>query len=406
MRLRRILLYAPGAVGALLGLASLAYVYYRADGPPPNDADMVIVRRQVRDEDNGYVALHLAEGEIQGLREDWERLDPFPGPWTDGAWDQTVARKILEENDPVLMRFDAAAILPEFCAPALAKPPYSEFAQLLDLCGIRTRFQFMGGKETEAFDSCLKLLTFTARLECAQDGILHIIGIRDRRRVVDLLVHLLEKSQVESGLLQPIFGRLDALRPVKSAWADYVRGTYQESSEEAARLSEGHSDEFFGNNALVGWLFTQPNETRRLLLVHCRFMAEDRWKLRGTSSISIGLNYREYTKNCYGEFIAGNVRKVLEFMFEKVCNADFSISAAQVLFALKRYKSWHGDLPATLQDLVPEFLPKVPPDPYDLKPIRYSKEMKRLYAIDRDAVDSGGSDDTTEKQQRTFRIGF
>ena len=50
----------------------------------------------------------------------------------------------------------------------------------------------------------------------------------------------------------------------------------------------------------------------------------------------------------------------------------------------------HGELPDTLDDLVPEYLQEIPKDPYDGKPFRYSKEKKIVYSVWENMVDEGG----------------
>jgi hypothetical protein len=47
------------------------------------------------------------------------------------------------------------------------------------------------------------------------------------------------------------------------------------------------------------------------------------------------------------------------------------LRAAQLMVALRLYQSEKGKAPATLDALVPEYLPEVPADPYDGRPFRY-----------------------------------
>jgi hypothetical protein len=61
--------------------------------------------------------------------------------------------------------------------------------------------------------------------------------------------------------------------------------------------------------------------------------------------------------------------------------------------ALKRYHLRHGAYPATLNDLVPDFLSAVPIDFMDCKPLRYKPRTDGdflLYSVGEDGVDDGG----------------
>ena len=52
---------------------------------------------------------------------------------------------------------------------------------------------------------------------------------------------------------------------------------------------------------------------------------------------------------------------------------------SETALAIERYRLAHHDqLPATLQDLVPAYLPAVPADPFDGKPLRYQMSSERL----------------------------
>jgi hypothetical protein len=66
--------------------------------------------------------------------------------------------------------------------------------------------------------------------------------------------------------------------------------------------------------------------------------------------------------------------------------------------ALKRFQLKLGKLPETLNDLVPEFSPAAPIDPYDGKPLRYHPNADGtylLYSIGEDGKDDGGDPTNT-----------
>jgi hypothetical protein len=66
--------------------------------------------------------------------------------------------------------------------------------------------------------------------------------------------------------------------------------------------------------------------------------------------------------------------------------------AAMTAIAIERYRRKRGAIPDGLKQLVPDFLPEVPTDPYDGKPLRYVRQDAEylLYSIGRDRVDDGG----------------
>ncbi len=67
---------------------------------------------------------------------------------------------------------------------------------------------------------------------------------------------------------------------------------------------------------------------------------------------------------------------------------------AQVVIAIERYRLANNKLPDQLTDLVPTFLPSVPTDPFDGKPLRYKTLTKGyvVYSVGDDREDNGGKE--------------
>lgn len=67
---------------------------------------------------------------------------------------------------------------------------------------------------------------------------------------------------------------------------------------------------------------------------------------------------------------------------------------AQTALAIERYRLANGKLPSQLSDLVPAFLPFVPGDPFDGKPLRYKTLAKGyvVYSVGDDREDNGGTE--------------
>jgi hypothetical protein len=70
-----------------------------------------------------------------------------------------------------------------------------------------------------------------------------------------------------------------------------------------------------------------------------------------------------------------------------------SLRCAATLVACERYHLAHGSWPAQLSDLTPQFMEKVPLDPFDGQPLRYqlTPEAVMVYSIGQDLVDDGGT---------------
>jgi hypothetical protein len=72
---------------------------------------------------------------------------------------------------------------------------------------------------------------------------------------------------------------------------------------------------------------------------------------------------------------------------------EAELSQARIVIALRRYEVRKHALPERLDELVPEFLEEIPPDPVDGTLMRYRRRSARrslVWAIGSDEIDGGG----------------
>ena len=89
------------------------------------------------------------------------------------------------------------------------------------------------------------------------------------------------------------------------------------------------------------------------------------------------------TPNLLGENIVANVLVLGTMELPIRCRTAVRRSL-RVIIALHRYHKSHGTLPATLDELVPAFLPAVPQDPFDFQPLRWDAVKRSVYSIGSD----------------------
>jgi hypothetical protein len=65
----------------------------------------------------------------------------------------------------------------------------------------------------------------------------------------------------------------------------------------------------------------------------------------------------------------------------KSARMQFAVDAGRVACALERFRLANGNLPETLDALVPRYLDKIPPDVMDGKPLRYRRQSDGGYLI-------------------------
>jgi hypothetical protein len=86
-------------------------------------------------------------------------------------------------------------------------------------------------------------------------------------------------------------------------------------------------------------------------------------------------------------------------LHSRFAQRDAILRGMGLFCAIQAYRREHGSLPKTLDQLVPDYLPRVPKDPFGGKPFRYLKsgvpglpeDAWAVYSIGEDFTDDGGS---------------
>ena len=106
--------------------------------------------------------------------------------------------------------------------------------------------------------------------------------------------------------------------------------------------------------------------------------------------------------------VAPAIYPALMRAFHKAWIAQTAADLAVTALAIKRFELRHGRVPASLHELVPEFLPQCPLDGMDAKPLRYCVESDAtflLYSIGLDGKDDGGDGTHSNGGHFNFHYG-
>ncbi len=97
----------------------------------------------------------------------------------------------------------------------------------------------------------------------------------------------------------------------------------------------------------------------------------------------------------------------ISMVFESVARIEAINEAADAAIGIERFRRKHGKLPEKLDELVPEFLPQVPIDPFDGQPLRYVVDGDgcRVYSVGENGTDEGGEGDLEGDPDIVFRLG-
>ena len=83
-------------------------------------------------------------------------------------------------------------------------------------------------------------------------------------------------------------------------------------------------------------------------------------------------------------------------VLEASARREGDVAATRLIVACRRYEKDHGELPPTLDALVPKYIDAVPRDPFDGKPMRYDHDRAIIYSVGKDLIDQGGAKPPTD----------
>ena len=101
----------------------------------------------------------------------------------------------------------------------------------------------------------------------------------------------------------------------------------------------------------------------------------------------------------------GSLGPPLLYLFQRNDRIETRLLLLETAIAIAEYRTRNSVLPERLESLVPEFLPKIPVDVFDSKPLAYRrlKQGYLLYSFGLDGVDNLGDHNHWTSRARTFR---
>ena len=386
---------------------------------PRNDGDLRFLRPTVSSNENAFHLLEKAGEEIY-----WPESKESKGILDWNSWDAKQAGEILNENQKALGLIDAALLRPRFQAPEIQKigEEYAYLGNWKDISRVallRSIASFREGKEQEALDSTLRVVRFGHQIEdCGGAYIHYLVGSAVKLLALTTLRDMIEHSTLSCDAMQFCRQELDQLFANQPGLTNTIKLEYQLQASMIDDMGKnmGLTNTMMGSVARV---FNKPffnaEKTRQIFANDARIKLEaipQRYSDILTNEMAISTNKSVVnlvlSGNAIGNVLARMSLQAGDKFLSKKCRENVSVSATQILLALKCYKLKYDALPNSLNDLVPEFLPAVPMDDFDGKPLRYSKDKKTIYSVGLDLVDEGGRGASSERNSPDlpFQINF
>ena len=402
-RKRRLLLTAIVLAPPVALVCAWAFI----DAPRPDDADLRITYDDIPDEENAFTYFNRAAEELtwpKGFRSGRDLEDLLE----DDGWDARLAAKILMPNKKVFDLIKRGLSSPRFQVPEITGPetllPYLvPWRDIGRLGVVRAKLLFERDRQREAFEQAIQVARFGVRIQNGHGAwINYCLGNSIRQTALVQFRKMLGTTTLPPEMLAPRIRQLDDLRASPDGFADALRVEYMINCVAVDDFAEGRGDlsDFCGGWAHPSgrYMLFKRNKTKRLLAGVSRLLMPNATRTYTEASFAPYPDWdsRKFKVKAH---LSGNGKGLLLYrmlmtpgsrMQMLKCAENCSVAATQIQIALKCYKAEHGDLPDTLDKLVPKYFKTVPLDDFDGKPMKYSKAKRVIYAVGSDLTDDGG----------------
>lgn len=263
------------------------------------------------------------------------------------------------------------------------------------------------GELKEALESYLLTMRLAGHAAKSPTLINGLVGIACHRIAQKAIRTCLERADLPEAMLKWLAGELadaERFQPDRRRWIIGERAMAMQVSDVAGFTEyrmiasrQGPSGEVF--NALVksrAFRILWPDRTIRKDFENFYNKTDElarkpTWELMAVSKEMRG---RDYFRKCVKDWnvLAGMLLPALERAQSEYVRLACEHKALQLNVALRRYRLEHGQYPQKLMRLVPEYIVKLPPDPFSGEDFHYRREKAEwlLYSVGWDLDDDGG----------------
>jgi len=417
---KTLLVLAGIAMLLVVGAFSAFMILVRDESSPPDDSDLILVRPTIPDDQNAWTYYAKAVEKLSRPQgDDDNKWPPAPGQavppagekppekapkaepcqpppnardrWNAivfrHAWEQPLVDEVLARNAEALALWRQGLAAPECLVPEanslLASSPCWGTLNLVQIVAVRVRNLSRQGEDEAAMEEAMRLVRFGHQMEGGRGVIVeYMVGTTSKRWGCELMQEWAPKCRLSPDRLRRCAADLANYQAMPQALAATLRAEYTCGRNTLDKVASGEMD--IGvlltgdrRRSLVSdleQLLYKPNRTRRLLAEICREMIAAAPK--HFADMPDFDRFRDKAGNPAGE-------KVL-CIYEDKCQTNVQLAVTRVLLAMKAFKLEKGRLPATLDELVPDYLDAVPLDDFDGKPLRYNPAKKIVYTVGKD----------------------
>lgn len=425
-RSRRFLWGILVACTVILAASALSFWLWSRDDPPPDVSDLVFSPLQLPDDQNAYAVLAKATQRVPPHQWTDQEEDTLQAMLNGSTWDDTIAQTCLRQVDPALPLLCQADRLPRGQTPWVSSPSdrlpnLSPIRKLCQMAQIRARAQTRSGHADDALRTALITLSAGHHVEESRGTIIHYLtGISIKTSSLGTIHDLVADGGASDKMLR------SALRSVATSRASKTSLTLAFGSElrvfdSALLIMKNEGRESMLNDSPRQWLrplarlplLFKVNRTKQIyadfLRASSAMIDQPLAALQSNEELNDFISKQVKAKpfdpdNSIGRIFLSIITPTTPGILKARLHDQSRISATEAFLALTLYKRDHHELPASLDALVPDYLPAVPRDYFDGRPIRYSRDLGVVWSTGQKNLVIIRPDQTVEKNEIVLHL--
>lgn len=381
-----------------------------------NNSDLIYRPNKVDDGKNAYIALLpiLAQIKEQSLVDPIKQLTE-----SEKSFDYIKAKQIRRKYSSSLLLFSDALSLDLFQVPPMETylgkikgRSYTKglmFLYYLELLNAKTLLH--EGRMKEAAEEILRLYRYGYLVQNSDGKLLYfMLGTVIKGGALNLIQEWAAKSHFGSGYYKNFLVRAEKYAD-NQALAKSLRIEYTSAADtlKYSNLIEASLKEVPEYKIKIEELKKYPlrkrfiyNESATINEVAAYYRQE----IKNVTGGYIDVKHKEIYRPAnsltqYLNLLSGNPmgKLLLQIMMprlntrvERKFQLDARCNLTTLLLALRAYYADNKELPPTLKELVPNYIDKIPQDPFDNTGLKYSRANKKIYSVGSDMKDDKGSE--------------
>ncbi|MCK5306408.1 MAG: hypothetical protein KAJ66_04675 [Candidatus Omnitrophica bacterium] len=422
-------------------------IHLTLDMLPIDDSDLALVYESIPDEQNAFYYFEKASQAMYFPEDNKDRIGKI---LEEGIKDKDVefVENILDKNKETFKYFEKGLNVDKLQIPEMTEgldeliPYLFDWQQIALLNQLKSMYFCKIDKQDEAFEAALENVRFGYMINNSKGGLVHFmigdvirgIGSGDINQLVsktklsehkakEYISTLKRYEDARDGLIQTYlceynYLMLHGIDLMEKGIDKNLKGEIKKKIPLPGlekQLDKMETTRFI-QPLFIRYMF-HPERTKSKMANHIRdiitgvseknykdidFTAIDKFMYDLERNADSSTCIRVIKRNVIGRILVDLLMPGITHVIGVEYKIEARIRLTEIQIALKAHKDNHGQLPNSLDELVPAYFDRVPTDPYDGQPIRYSKKDKIIYCVGENLEDDG----VDESEENLLGIKF